>query len=224
MRDIDYTHPIHSLEDKTTFKCKSLSPHIDFLHLLLSVLSVPHKQLWTNKLFPSLSFGDVPCPNVGSLHLDVAKNMQALSIPPLSTLGLSRVIHWHCWIEVSRGPFTPANRDVCTWPGGLELVEWPVLLLRPPAKNTKESSSARLISPLLYASWVWITPLTLPAPFLMLSFLTFAILPKGCFNLCYIPKELILFYCVFCYFQFFLRCIWDVKPIDCIAPTKFKIN
>lgn len=47
--------------------------------------------------------------------------------------------------------FTPANRDVCTWPAGSGLVGWTVLLLLPQADNTKKPTSARLIS--LAAPW-----------------------------------------------------------------------
>lgn len=64
----------------------------------------------------------------------------------LSALRLLPVIHWYCWIEMSWGAFTPANRDVCTRPGGLGLVGWTVLLPPPQATNTKKSTSPRLIS------------------------------------------------------------------------------
>lgn len=115
----------------------------DFLHLLLSVRLWRHKPDKLDETFFFFLYKMYTILSSLNLKGEECRAFQyssALSRPSSSlfTLGLLTVIQRYCWIEMGcGGAFTPANRDVCTWPGGWGLVRWTVLLL-PPQVDNKE--------------------------------------------------------------------------------------
>lgn len=164
MRGIDRSC-IHCLEDETTFKCNSLSTLFKYrlppsaIECLSALIQKPNNLEATNFccccfFFLSKEFVLSSSARLSSLNLKAEEltgcGRSSSSVRGasgrLSALRLLPVIHSYCWIEMSWGAFTPANRDVCTRPGGLGLVGWTVLLLPPQATNTKKSTSPRLIS------------------------------------------------------------------------------
>lgn len=135
--------------------------NIDFLHLLLSVCLCwykPNKFKETNFCrFFFFFFWRICTRLLSSARLSQSKRWRIcrLRVFLLSPWGIQWSLHaWSlaCYLLVLLdwdefgGAFTPANRDVCTWPRGLGLMGWTVLLLPPQANNTKKSTSARLIS------------------------------------------------------------------------------
>lgn len=132
--------------------------NIEFLHLLLSVSLCWYKpEVGRNKLSFFLFFFLAICTLLYDYSLSTqSKGIHRLWAFLLCPWGIQQSLHaWSLdcyspvlldWDELGRGPFTQANRDVCTWPGSLGFLGWTVLLLLPQVNNTKKSTSARLIS------------------------------------------------------------------------------
>lgn len=160
--EILIVHCIHQLEDKTTFKCNSVSTFLKY-RLPPPTIECLSVSPWKKQTSYFVSLKDVSLrlfqvpDKVHSIWKREGEKINRHQVFPVCPQGIwwslqclfSRLCFTGCcWIEMCQGGFhAAANRDVHTRPGGWGLIESNVWLPPPQASGAEKSTSAGLTSP-----------------------------------------------------------------------------